>query len=593
MGWTIFICVSAAVLLVGIIACVCCAVIPKLKKRGVAFWVFAAGVAVSAFALVYPYNAELLEDYDGFKTTALSLLNTAELFGIGDYYSYRDALMQSGAPKLTVALGSAYAAVIFVLAPFVTAGVVLAVFKGISNRLRWACAYFKDAYVFAELNDKTVALAQDLKRNGKCRAIVFCGVDGEAENANAEHLGDARVLNAICFKGNILSGVFSFHSKNKQLNFFLTGEDDAENVKKALVIIKRYQTRKNAGLYIFSATTQSELVLAAHETGEMKIRRINPQKALVYNWLFEHGAEIFERAKAQGNGNISAVVVGLGGYGKETVKALTWYCQMDGYTVTIDAFDADKRAESKFTALCPEIMSKRYNGVQREGEAAYTVRVHSDMDVHTAEFEKAVSLITGATLVVVALGDDELNIRTAVRLRALFERQGVRPAIRAVVYNEKLVDALQGVKNFKNQSYDIEFIGDVQTRYGEDVIIGNEMEQEALACHLKYGAEEDFWRFEYNYDSSVATAIHKRARIACGFLWAAKKEEDLTIEERAELECIEHRRWNAYMRACGYVYSGSKDAASRNDLAKMHHNLVPFDDLSEEDKRKDSRVGSN
>lgn len=590
MIWTICICVSAAVLLTAIVACVCGVAIPKLKKRGVAFWFFAVGVAVSGFALVYPYNAELLEGY-GFKTTALSLLNTAELFGIGDYYSYRDALMQSGASELTIALGCAYAALLFVLAPFITAGVVLAVFKGISNRLRWVCAYFKDAYVFGELNDKTVALAQDLKRNGKHRVIVFCGVDGE--NANAEHLGDARVLNAICFKGNILSGAFSFHSKARQLNFFLTGEDDADNVKKALVLIKRYQMRKNTGLYIFSATTQSELILAAHETGEIKIRRINPQKAFVNQWLFEDGAEIFERAKAQKNGNISAVVVGLGGYGKEMVKALTWYCQMDGYTITIDAFDADKRAESKFAALCSEIMSKRYNGVQRDGEAAYTVRVHSDMDVLTADFEKSVSLITGATLVVVALGDDELNIRTAVRLRALFERLGVRPAIRAVVYNEKLVDALQGVKNFKNQPYDIDFIGDMQTRYGEDVIIGNEMEKEALACHLKYGAEEDFWRFEYNYDSSVATAIHKRARIACGFSWAAKKEEELTMEERSQLESIEHRRWNAYMRACGYVYSGSKDAASRNDLAKMHHNLVPYDDLSEEDKRKDSRVGSN
>ncbi len=45
------------------------------------------------------------------------------------------------------------------------------------------------------------------------------------------------------------------------------------------------------------------------------------------------------------------------------------------------------------------------------------------------------------------------------------------------------------------------------------------------------------------------------------------------------------------MRAEGYVYSGSPDKTSRDDLAKMHHNLIPFDELSEEDKRKDSIVG--
>jgi len=46
------------------------------------------------------------------------------------------------------------------------------------------------------------------------------------------------------------------------------------------------------------------------------------------------------------------------------------------------------------------------------------------------------------------------------------------------------------------------------------------------------------------------------------------------------------------MRSQGYIYSGSKDKSSRNDLGKMHHDLVVFDELSEEDKRKDSRVGS-
>jgi hypothetical protein len=46
------------------------------------------------------------------------------------------------------------------------------------------------------------------------------------------------------------------------------------------------------------------------------------------------------------------------------------------------------------------------------------------------------------------------------------------------------------------------------------------------------------------------------------------------------------------MRSAGYVYSGSTDPKSRDDLAKMHHDLVDFDRLSEEEKRKDSSVGT-
>ena len=68
--------------------------------------------------------------------------------------------------------------------------------------------------------------------------------------------------------------------------------------------------------------------------------------------------------------------------------------------------------------------------------------------------------------------------------------------------------------------------------------------------------------------------------------------EELTIEERDVIEPLEHRRWNAYMRAEGYVYSGSEAEESRNDLGKMHNDLVNFSNLSEEERRKDSKVGT-
>ena len=105
--------------------------------------------------------------------------------------------------------------------------------------------------------------------------------------------------------------------------------------------------------------------------------------------------------------------------------------------------------------------------------------------------------------------------------------------------------------------------------------------------------DEDFWAYEYCYRSSVASAIHMKARKACRIPGADKKEDELTAAERDIIEVLEHRRWNAYMRSEGYIFSGSKDKASRNDLAKMHHDLVDFSSLSEEDKRKDSKVGTD
>ena len=57
-----------------------------------------------------------------------------------------------------------------------------------------------------------------------------------------------------------------------------------------------------------------------------------------------------------------------------------------------------------------------------------------------------------------------------------------------------------------------------------------------------------------------------------------------------KLVTLEHRRWNAYMRSEGYIYSGSRDRESRNDLAKMHPDLVSLDKLNKEDIEKDYKA---
>jgi hypothetical protein len=282
----------------------------------------------------------------------------------------------------------------------------------------------------------------------------------------------------------------------------------------------------------------------------------------------------------------------MGRHGTEMVKALSWYGQMDGYNLEINAFDKDSLAKEKFMALAPELMSEDYNGVTVEGEAQYKIDIHSGLDVDTVSFAKEISKINNATYVLVALGNDEVNIKTAVNLRMYFERMKIHPVIQAIVYNSQQKRALSGVKNFKGQEYDIDFIGDMESSYVVDVIIDSELEEDALKRHLKWGEEKDFWNYEYNYRSSVASAIHMKARIECKIPGADKNTDELTQKEKHIIEVLEHKRWNAYMRAEGYVFSGSTDKSSRNDLAKMHHDLVDFSSLTEEEKRKDSRVGT-
>ena len=482
---------------------------------------------------------------------------------------------------------SVYMSILFVAAPLLTFGFVISLFRSALMRFLFRFYYFGDLYVFSVLSEKSLTLARDVKKNHPRAVIVFTQTGG-AEEETPELYAEAKRMHALLFANDVVSSDFAGHSAKAKLTLILIGDDSDTNLVQALKVIAAYQNRPNTEVFVFSSGTEGELLLAGAMKGSVKVRRVDEDRSLVYRYLYDRGEEIYAAALKQTDGikAIHAVVAGLGKYGTEMVKALSWYCQMDGYTVTIDAFDADPLAEEKFAARCPELMSEEYNGVVIPGESRYTIRIHSGVDVNTRTFADKITRMRDITFVFVCLGSDAVNLAQSANLRMLCERAGCKPLIRTVLYSTEGKDALQGITNYRGQAYDIEAIGDFETCYSEEVLMGGELEALALKRHLKYGDEDSFWQYEYNYRSSMASAIHEKARVFCGIPGAGK--EVLTQQERDAVEPVEHCRWNAYMRSEGYIYSGSPDRSSRNDLAKMHHDLVNFDLLTEEEKRKDS-----
>ncbi len=557
-----------------------------------------AGCFVSVFVLMLP-----VIDLSGMSQSAgagmlwtarviLALHNTLQVFTID--VGAREILeaIQAALPGF-----SAYflmMSALMIVCPVLTLSFILSLVKNVSAYIRLFFSFGKDWYVFSELNEKSIALASDIRKKHKSAAIVFTDVFGREEEASYELIERARECGAICFKNDIITINLRPHSKNAQMTLFAIGADETENTGQALKLIEAYKKTGKVRLYVFSTRVDGEMLLTKADKGSVKVYRVNEVRSLVYRNLYESGSKLFENAREMPDGTkkISAVIVGLGQHGTEMLKALTWYCQMDGYRIEIDAFDLDGKAEDRFAALAPELMSEVYNGVVVPEKTGYTIRIHSGIDVTTKTFADAVYRLKDATYAFISLGSDAVNIRTAVDMRMLFERLKISPTIQAVICNSEAKNALSGITNYRGQPYNIDFIGDTVDSYSEDVIINSKLEEDALRRHMRWGTEEEFWQYEYNYNSSVASAIHAKARIAENIPGAGKKEADLNDEERDILEKLEHRRWNAYMRAEGYIYSGSPEKSSRNDLAKMHHDLVDFSSLSEEEKRKDSKVGA-
>ncbi len=551
------------------------------------------GVFLSGILLFYPayYFREADAAMQELKALLLSIYSSIRLFAAdGDY----DVILENIG---SVDLRSSYlmlASVLTFMAPVMSISFVLSFFSNLSATARYWRSFWRDTYVFSSLNERAFMLASDIRSKDPKAALVFTGVPDEEDAEIAELREQTKDLHAICFRHDIESVSFSIHAKDRGLWFFAIGEDESQNMHIALQLIDRYGTRDKTNLFVFTTGIESEALLTSAQNQAMKVRRVDEVHSLINRVLYEEGHLLFagDFPVEQEEKKITALVVGMGKHGTAMMKALTWFCQMDGYRVHIHGFDQDEMAEDRFAAKCPELMDPRFNGVYIPGDAHYRIQIHGGIPVDTKRFADQIHSLKDTNYVLVALGDDSTNIRVAMELRVLFEQCGAKPRIQAIVYSTEKKNALKNLHNFKGQPYNIDFIGDLEPSYSADVIIDSELEEDALRRHLRWGKENEFWGFEYNYRSSTALAIHSRAKQLVGIAGANKPETELTEVERLALEDLEHRRWNAYMRSEGYIYSGSPEKKSRNDLGRMHHDLIPYEDLSEEEKRKDSRVAS-
>ncbi|MBQ8960198.1 MAG: hypothetical protein IJ071_03150 [Ruminococcus sp.] len=550
------------------------------------------GTFISAYIGLIPVYKTVIFDETGgaagaVKTGMLALVNSLQVFSMdSDAEMILSTVNESGSR-----LAGAYSltmAVLSAAAPVLTFGFIVSFLINFSAYRRYLIRWYRDAYIFTELNDRSLALARDLRMGHRRAAIVFTDVFPGDDEVSAERYDAAKALGAICFKKDVLAVDFSRHSSSAEISIFAVGTDESENISQSMKLIEKFSSRKRTTLYIFSDSVESEIAVAEAKTGQLRVRRVNEAQSLIDRILWEDSGRLFLDAKeihGRGPGTVpvNVTVLGMGRYGSAMVRSLAWYGQMKGYFINIDVYEADPLAEEHFAYICPELMAPEHNGSTDEGEAKYKITIHSGTDVFTRSFIEAFKKGLPPTRIIVSLGSDERNIRAAVDARAFCEQMGIHPVIQAVVHDTDTAEVVNDAVDLRNSSYDIQCIGDLDDSFSENVVINSELVDQALKRHLAWGSEEEFWRYEYNFRSSIASAIHQRARVGCGVLTG----EDPDVDQVRDLE---HCRWNAYMRSIGYIYSGSRDKSTRNDLGRLHHDLVNTSLLTDNDRKKDTNI---
>lgn len=567
------------------------------------FHVFLIGFFVAAVIVFFPIELNISASSGfaaGIKSLLLSVLDTMQIFFLnGSFDKAETATAGFGG------IGTAYtviASVLHVVAPVLTFGFILSFFRESIAMLKYKLHPFSDVYILSELNEGSIELARDiLSERGKCRRqVVFTDVFEKDDEAIFELVAEAKRLGAICLKKDITELGLKRARINRKL--FFIGNNEDENIRQALTMINRCRetpryNNYNTQFFVFASTAESEALLDAADNGAMKVRRINERHNLVLHTLYEHS--VFDTAiEKKGVKHINAVIVGLGTYGTELLKILCWLCQMPGYELTVHVFDKTN-GEDKIKTIAPELWAKNKKRVN--GEPYYNIDFRNNVDISSSAFADNISALDDVTTAFVTLGTDEQNIETAMRLRTLFARKNITavkpfPPIYTVVYSalkNKTVSRNGGLMGIdeSGEGYDIEFIGNISTRYSMHVIEQAELEKAGMECHMRWAAETNrlekiaqYEKYEYYRKSSIAESVHSYYMRKLG---AFKTDEN--GNPTRETAVYEHNRWSAYMRTNGYI--GNKQNV-KNHIGKTHYDLVPYDEMPEHEQIKDAAVKS-
>ncbi len=569
------------------------------------FHILLVGFFMGVCCLFYPLYHQ---DWDGngsgvgqfFATLFYSLRNGAQVFIMeGDASAMKELIFSVlGEESALGACFYLYALLIFLVAPIFTATFVLSFFKNAKSSLRYHLAPAKTVYYISNLTEKSISLAKNIaKEHGKGAMIVFFDVfETEDDESNGELIEQANRIGAICFVKNITEIGLKRWKKNLARKFYFISENENENVKQALILMrifradKRLDTKQNE-FYVFATTESSEKLLDTAPNGNLKVRRINETKNLILNVLSE-GCLFENCVEDGGKKKINLLIVGLGQYGVELLKAACWSCQMIGYSLTIHILDKAENCQDTIRSIAPELLEK--SDCDDPGEVKYSLRFYPNVDVCDATLMDSLENMGRITVAFTTLGDDELNMETAMKLSSAFKKQEIAqgwktPNVYAVVYNVIKSDTIleNGLRSIKDEPYAIKLIGGLSSRFSLEVIEQLQMENEAIRCHTKWSETdaqkeadmETFYKYEYYRTSSRAEAIYAKLREGLGIELG---KDGVTLEQISEYE---HMRWCAYMRTEGYVYGKKKD-----NIAKTHPSLKSYWELALEDRKKAEEI---
>lgn len=580
-----------------------------------ALLIFVIGIIVLDCILLLPMI--LGEMLDG-KNPVLAFLYTLQICSMNANYD----VFVNASEGISSTLFRYLFLALNVLSPLAFAGFIASFFKGAISTIKYVLfSCISDVCYFSELNSNSLSFAKDIIKNKPKTLIVFCSSDFASEKEQQEAYRHG------CILFSKPETEFTGKSRHRRYYFEISSNQD-ENLKNTQELLRKLRSSKRIAadkikIYMYSQQEEAALSLSSTDKKGMAVILVNRWRLAAYNLLF---SEPLYASLRPGSKSMRILLVGSGKMGHELLKAALWAYQMGTQgSITV----IDKNAEwyrSRLRLECPEFFGNEYS------------LSFFNADVLTDNFEHILKEhCPEMDYIAVALGDDSLNIKTALYLRSFYLRtsQGFNcePKICvhidsdtkafaardfAAVDREKINRKGWSSTSLNAQNYGLTPFGMMSECYSYQFIVNSAVERIALNAHAAYeqmfsdGKEStseilaSYNLNEVNKNSNRANAIHllyklfllgyivkphreaSDAEISQSAVLVDELSQKLNDEETLEtLARIEHDRWNAYMRGEGYIGASieqaqtySKTVGSHKYIrARMNACICPYDAL--------------
>lgn len=380
------------------------------------------------------------------------------------------------------------------LAPFTLVSTVLSYFDNFFNLKKlkgYAWATHKNIIIFSELNHKNLSIVKNFKKpeltapeeqnnvdlntvsnaffNHKAfyqlesenkNIFVFCDVYKENNETSTELVDLAHEEGCILLKEDIVSvhkqirKTLERKCNKKLIRYFMSGADETENVRQAVEIaeLENNTKLKNLAIITFTERESNGRILEALNTREgFFVLRLKPSLLTAIdiltnkkNWLIKKEEEEKEENPTEKSTketkeepkpldkekDLKVLVLGVGRFGFEIGKFLSWYYQRERGNISIHFIDQATDIKTRLYGSYSDFFKYKPDLEHRDQDACFKCEIHEGIDVFSENFTILLNdiyynnenAVAGIDAVYCALGEDTTNVEAAIHVRKLLDR---------------------------------------------------------------------------------------------------------------------------------------------------------------------------